>query len=200
MLFKMRSAYFVAALSAALTVAAVASAKYAVSGKPSIVATAKAPFGTFTANSSSLRIEEDDKNIIFISHLNSFATGNEGRDKHMKERIGKVQKIGPNGKPEVNDKNEPVMEDHFEIRLTVAKDKVDPKKSGTVPGVLKFHRVSKPVTVNYTVEGDKITAKFDLNVVEHGVPDTNLCFIPKPKSICADPKVAVAVTFNFKNS
>ncbi len=69
MFFKMRTAYFVAAISSVLTVAAVASAKYAVDA-PKIQVHAKGPAGmSIEGVSNTLKVDEDDKTVTFKTFL-----------------------------------------------------------------------------------------------------------------------------------
>jgi|SRR6188768_298047 len=186
MFFKMRSVYFAAVVSSALTLAAVASAKYG-AGSPKIQVHAKGPAGmSIDGTSSTLKVDEDEKNVTFKTYLNTIDTKNGGRNTHMQQRLGKVSK---NGK----------LEDHFEIRLIVPKDKVDVSKgSGSVPGTLDFHDMSKPVTVNYEIKDKHVKAKFGFDVLKHGVKEEDLCFEPKTKSICAKAHVEVEVEFDLK--
>jgi len=200
MLFKMRSAYFAAALSTVLTVAAVASAKYSAQS-PTVTVHAKGPAGMkIDGESKTLKIDEDDKNVVFRTYLNTIDTKNSGRNKHLQERLGKIVKKGKDGKPEVDDKGQPVLVDHFEIKLTVPKDKIDiTKGGGTIPGTLSFHAMSKAVTVTYKVGSDKkVHGEFGFDVMQHGIKEEDLCFEPKTKSICAKAHVDVEVDFTLK--
>src|SRR4051812_35902270 len=87
MSFKMRSTYFAAALSAVLTVAAVASAKYK-AHDPKILVHPKGPAGmAIEGKSNKLMIDEDDKNVTFKTFLNTIDTDNSMRNKHMQERF-----------------------------------------------------------------------------------------------------------------
>src|SRR4051812_22632699 len=116
MLFKMRSAYFVAAISTVLTVAAVASAKYKAEN-PKIQVHAKGPAGmSIDGVSSTLKIEQDDKNYKFKTYLNTIDTKNSKRNDHMQDRL-EAKKFG-------------------EIVLAVPLTLADPKKGATVAGKL----------------------------------------------------------------
>jgi hypothetical protein len=184
MFFKMRSAYSVAAISAILTVAAVASAKYKAES-PKVQMHAKGPAGmSIDGTSSTLNISEDDKTVNFTTFLNTIDTKNSKRNEHMQKRLGYVKK----GDKDV---------EAFEIKLSVPKDKVDPKKGGSVGGTLTFHNQSKPVTVKYDVSGKHIHATFGFDVTKHGIAEEDLCFEPKTKSICAKTNVEVEVDFDL---
>ncbi len=178
MFFKMRSAYSVAAISAVLTVAAVASAKYSADGAK-IEVHAKGPAGmSIEGESHTLKIDEDDKSVTFKTFLNTIDTKNSKRNEHLQDRF-EAKKFSA-------------------ITLTVQKDKVDLKKGGSVPGTLNFHGVSKPVTVKYDVSGKHIKASFGFDVMNHGIKEEDLCFEPKTKSICAKNHVDIDVEFDVK--
>jgi polyisoprenoid-binding protein YceI len=174
MFFKIRSIYATAALSAVLTVAAVASAKYK-AGSPQIVFHAKGAGGlAIDGKSSKLMISEDDKTVTFKTFLNTMDTGIGKRNEHMQERF---------------------EADKFpDITLSVPKDKIDDKGGGSVPGTLTLHGVSKPVTVNYKVSDKHVKADFAFNVKNHGIDDKKLCAF----SVCARPDVTVEVNFDIK--
>jgi len=177
MLFKMRSVYFAAVISSALTVAAVASAKYAAQN-PKIQVHAKGPAGmSIEGVSNTLKIEEDDSNVKFRTFLNTIDTKNSKRNDHMQERLEAKK--------------------HGSIVLTVAKSAIDPKKGATVPGKLTFHGVEKDVSVKYDVSGKHVHASFGFDVTKHGVKEEDLCFEPKTKSICAKTHVDVDVDFDL---
>lgn len=178
MSFKIRSAYFAAAVSAALTVAAVASANYKLAA-PKITMRAKGPLGLkIVGNSSKLDISEDDKFVTFRTELSSIKTGNDTRDTHMKERF-EAAKFNA-------------------ITLTVPKDKIG--KGGSIPGELKFHGVTKKVKVNYEVNDKQhVKGNFDFNVNQHGVEEKKLCAIETTKTGCADPDVKIEVEFDLKS-
>ncbi|HYP98383.1 MAG TPA: YceI family protein [Polyangiaceae bacterium] len=199
MLFKMRSAYLAAVISSVLTVAAVASAKYGASNAK-IQVHAKGPAGmSIDGTSSTLKVDEDDKNVTFKTYLNTIDTKNSGRNGHMQQRLGRIPKKDSDGKPKKNEKGEVEMEDHFEIRLTVPKDKLDPNKGGTVDGTLNFHDMSKPVSVKYEIKDKHVSASFGIDVLKHGVKEEDLCFEPKTKSICAKAHVDIEVEFDLKS-
>lgn len=186
MFFKMRSAYSVAAISAILTVAAVASAKYKAES-PKIQMHAKGPAGmSIDGTSNTLNVSEDEKSVTFTTFLNTIDTKNSKRNDHMQKRLGFVKKDGKDVQA-------------FEIRLSLPKDKVDATKGGSVPGTLLFHNQSKPVTVKYEVSGKHIHASFGFDVTKHGISEEDLCFEPKTKSICAKTNVEVEVDFDLGN-
>jgi YceI-like protein len=192
MFFKMRSACYAVAISTVLTVAAVASAKYS-AGSPKVQVHAKGPAGmSIDGESKTLKIDEDEKTVTFRTYLNTIDTKNGGRNAHMQQRLGKVSKKDKDGKVE--------LRDHFEISLSVAKDKLDlTRGGGTVPGTLSFHAVSKSVMVKYELTKDKhVKASFGFDVTQHGVKEEDLCFEPKTKSICAKAHVDVDVEFDLK--
>ena len=174
MLFKIRSVYFTAAISAVLTVAAVASANYKASG-PEINFHAKGPGGlAINGKSTKLLIDEDDKTITFKSFLNTMDTGIGKRNDHMQERFNAAK--------------------YPEITLTVPKDKVSTKGSGTVSGTLTFHGKPKPVTVTYSVKDGKVEASFNINVADYGIdPEKDLCRF----QVCAKPDVSIDVHFSL---
>jgi hypothetical protein len=192
MFFKMRSAYSVAAISTILTAAAVASASYKAEN-PSVVIHAKGPLGlNIEGKSTKLIVEESDKSVSFKTFLNTIDTGNGMRNSHMQKRLG--HGFNSEGKDiEI-----------FEIKLSIPKDKVDSKKGGSVNGTLSFHGVSKPVKVEYSIEGNKhVSAKFEFNVFDH-FPVTPK-FTAKDKDdllcntgVCAKPEVKVDVSFDLK--
>jgi len=195
MFFKMRSAYFVAALSTALTVAAVASAAYK-ADNAEILVHAKGPLGlSIDGKSKKLIIEENDKTITFKTFLNTIDTGNGMRNGHMQNRLGKVVKKNAKGEIEKSE--------HFEIKLSVPKDKIDPQKGGTVDGTLTFHQVSVPTKVNYSIDGKRVSAKFELNVNSHFPVTEGFSKEDKEKllcntGVCAKPEVKVEVNFDYK--
>src|SRR5436305_30153 len=87
MFFKIRSIYVTAALSAVLTVAAVASAKYKAENSK-IVFHAKGPGGlAIEGKSSTLKITEDDKSVTFKTYMNTLDTGIGKRNEHMLKRF-----------------------------------------------------------------------------------------------------------------
>jgi len=179
MFFKKRSAYFVAALSAALTVAAVASASYKVNA-PKIQIHAKGPAGmSIDGVSTTLKIDEDDKNVTFKTFMNTIDTKNSKRNDHMQERF-EGKKFGV-------------------ITLSLPKDKVDAKKGGSVDGTLNFHGQAKSVTVKYAVSDKHVHATFGFDVTKHGIKEEDLCFEPKTKSICAKTHVDVEVDFDLNS-
>lgn len=202
MLFKLRSAYFAAVISSALTVAAVASAAYK-ADNPEIVVHAKGPLGmSIEGKSKKLIIEETDKAVVFKTFLNTIDTANSMRNEHMAKRLGKVAKKDGEGKFERKD-GKPVWVDHFEIKLSVPKGQVDPAKGGTVDGTLTFHQVSKPTKVTYTVDGNRVTAKFGFNVHDFFPPNEVFSKEDREKllcntGVCAKPEVTVDVKFNYK--
>lgn len=187
---KMRSAYFAAALSAVLTVAAVASAKYQASN-PQISVHAKGPLGlSIEGKSSKLVVDETDTTVTFKTFLNTIDTGNGMRNTHMVKRLG--HKVNDDGSEA----------DVLEIKLSIPKDKIG--KGGTVPGTLNFHGMSKPVTVNYKVDGKHVTANFEFNVHNHF--QVNKHFTEDDKKnvlcntgVCAKPEVKVDVSFDLKD-
>jgi polyisoprenoid-binding protein YceI len=203
MFFKMRSAYSVAVLSAALTVAAVASANYK-ADSPEIVVKAKGPLGmNIDGKSKKLIIEESDSTITFKTFLNTIDTGNGMRNEHMQKRLGKVAKRNAQGKVERDEEGKAKWQDFFEIKLSVPKDKIDPAKSGDVNGTLSFHQVSKPVTVHYSVAGNRVSANFAFNVHEHFPVNDAFTKDDQDKllcntGVCAKPEVKVEVSFNYK--
>jgi len=203
MFFKMRSAYSVAVLSAALTVAAVASANYKAENAE-IVVHAKGPLGmSIDGKSNKLIIDENEKTITFKTYLNTIDTGNGMRNEHMQKRMGKVIKKDAHGKAERDGDGKPVTVDHFDIKLSVPKDKVDPAKGGTVDGTLTFHKVSLPTKVNYSVNGNRVSAKFEFNVNDFFPVTDGFTKAEKDKllcntGVCAKPEVKVEVNFNFK--
>jgi polyisoprenoid-binding protein YceI len=178
MFFKMRSAYFVAAVSAVLSVAAVASAKYKTE-KPQIVVHAKGPAGMkIEGKSSKLVIDEDDKTITFKTFLNSIDTGNGQRNTHMQERFEAAK--------------------FSDIRLTLDKAAIDTKeKEGkVVDGTLTLHGKTKNgVKVKYDLKGKHVHAKFDFDVTQHGIDKDQLCAF----HVCADPAGWVEVDFDLKD-
>jgi polyisoprenoid-binding protein YceI len=175
MLFKIRSIYFTAAISAVLTVAAVASAKYKADNSK-IVFHAKGPGGlAIEGKSSTLKITEDDKSYTFTTFMNTLDTGIGKRNEHMQERFKAAE--------------------HPSIVLTVAKDKVDPKKGGSFSGSLNFHGVQKPVSVKYSVDGKHVSANFSFNIKDHGITDDDVCEM----HVCAKPDVKVDVDFDLKD-
>lgn len=204
MLFKMRSAYSIAVLSAALTVAAVASAAYK-ADNAEVLVHAKGPLGlNIDGKSKKLIIEENDKTVTFKTFLNSIDTGNGMRNEHMQKRLGKVAKRGKEGKCERDDKGNPVWDDkpHLEIKLSVPKDKID-TKGGTVEGTLSFHRISRPQKVTYSVAGNRVTASFEFNVHEFFTANEGFSKEDKDKllcntGVCAKPEVKVEVKFDYK--
>jgi polyisoprenoid-binding protein YceI len=107
--------------------------------------------------------------------MNSMDTGIGKRNEHMQERFKAAQ--------------------HPAIVLTVAKDKCDPKKGGTVPGTLEFHGVKKPVSVKYSVDGKHVIASFAFNIKDHGITDDDVCEM----HVCARPDVKVDVDFDLKD-
>ena len=192
MFFKMRSAYSVATISAILTAAAVASAAYKAEN-PSVVIHAKGPLGlNIDGKSSKLVVEEGDKTVSFKTFLNTIDTGNGMRNTHMQKRLG--HGFNADGK-EV---------EMFEIKLSIPKDKVDSKKSGSVTGNLSFHGVSKPVKVEYSIDGSKhVSAKFEFNVFDHFPVTPKFSADDKDKllcntGVCAKPEVKVEVSFDLK--
>ena len=205
MLFKMRSAYSIAVLSAALTVAAVASAAYKAENAEVLVH-AKGPLGlSIDGKSKKLIIEENDKTVTFKTFLNSIDTGNSMRNEHMQKRLGKVAKKDAQGKCERDTEGKPVWEEkpHLEIKLSVPKDKIDPAKGGTVEGTLSFHRVSKPQKVTYSVAGNRVSASFEFNVHDFFTPNEGYSKEDKEKllcntGVCAKPEVKVEVKFDYK--
>jgi polyisoprenoid-binding protein YceI len=175
MLFKIRSVYFTAAISAVLTVAAVASAKYKAES-PHIVVHARGAGGLhIEGKSSKLMIDEDDKTVTFKTFLNTIDTGIGKRNEHMQERF---------------------QADKFpDITLSVAKDKIDPKGGGTIPGMLKFHGVEKPVSVKYSVKDKQVEASFAFDIRNHGITDKDVCAF----GVCAKPDVSIDVSFSLKD-
>ena len=177
MFLKMRSAYFVATLSAVLSVAAVASAKYKAQNAKVLVH-AKGPAGMkIEGKSSNLVIDETDKTVTFKTFLNSIDTDNGQRNKHMQERFE--------------------CDKHPDITLTVDKDKIDEKekKNASVKGTLKFHGVSKQVDVTYTINGKHVRAAFGLDVKDHKIDEKKLCAF----GVCAQSEVKVEVDFDLKD-
>src|SRR5258706_8052895 len=175
MSFKIRSIYSTAAISAVLTVAAVASAKYKADNSK-IVFHAKGPGGlAIEGKSSTLKISEDDKSVTFLTYMNTLDTGISKRNEHMLKRFK--------------------ASENPEIKLTVARDNVDPKKGGTVPGTLHFHGVEKPVKVSYSVDGKHVSAHFGFNIKDHGITDDDVCEM----HVCAKPDVTVNVDFDLKD-
>jgi polyisoprenoid-binding protein YceI len=174
-MFKIRSVYFTAAISAVLTVAAVASANYKAE-KPQIIVHAKGAGGlSIEGKSSKLMINEDDKTVTFKTFLNTIDTGIGKRNEHMQERF---------------------QADKFpDITLSVPKDKIDPKGGGTIAGTLKFHGVEKPVSVKYSIKDKQVDASFAFNVKNHGIEDKDICAF----SVCARPDVTVDVHFGLKD-
>jgi len=192
MFFKMRSAYSVAAISATLTVAAVASAAYKAEN-PSVVIHAKGPLGlNIEGKSSKLIVEETDKTVSFKTFLNTIDTGNGMRNTHMQKRLGHGY----------NSKGDEV--ELFGITLSVPKDKVDSKKSGAVSGDLTFHGVTKKVKVDYSIDGSKhVSAKFEFNVFDYFPVTPKFSAEDKDKllcntGVCAKPEVKVDVSFDLK--
>ena len=179
MLFKMRSAYFVAAFSTVLTVAAVAAAAKYKAQDPKIQVHAKGPAGiSIDGVSNTLKIEQDDKFYKFKTYLNTIDTKNSKRNEHMQDRL-EAKKFG-------------------EIVLSVPLTLVDPKKSGSFKGQLTFHGREKEVNVVYQVSGKHVHATFGFDVTKHGVKEEDLCFEPKTKSVCAKTHVDVEVDFDLK--
>jgi len=180
MFFKMRSAYFAAALASVLTVAAVASAKYKAQN-PKIQVHAKGPAGMkIEGVSNTLKIDEDEKVVKFKTYLNTIDTKNGKRNDHMQNRFEAKK--------------------HGEIVLSVPRTLADPKAGNTVDGKLRFHGVEKDVKVKYDVSGSHIHAAFSFDVTHHGINKKDLCFEPTTESICAQVLVSVEVDFDLANS
>ena len=189
MFFKMRSAYFVATLASVLTVAAVASAKYSVTA-PKILMKAKGPVGVkIDGESNDLTFIEGETNFIFKTKLSKMDTKNPGRNEHMKTRFE--------------------ASTFDEITLSVPKDKVDisntpkDKEGNDVPrwvkGTLKFHGIEREkLVIGYTVKDKRVNAFFTFDVLKHNIPEKNLCFEPRTKSICAQKDVELKVEFTVK--
>jgi len=174
MFFKMRSAYSVAAICSVLTVATVASARYKC-GKQEILVHAKGPGMGIEGKSPKLIIEEGDKSVTFKTFLNTINTGNGMRNDHMQERFEAAK--------------------YPEIKLVVDKDKIDDKKGGTVPAMLTFHGVTKPVKVKYEVKGKRVNATFGINVTDYGIDKDKLCAF----HVCADSAVGIEVNFELQD-
>jgi polyisoprenoid-binding protein YceI len=175
MFSKIRSVYFTAAISAVLTLAAVASANYKAE-KPQITVHAKGAGGlAIEGKSSKLSVKEDDKTVTFTTFLNTIDTGIGKRNEHMQERFQ--------------------AEKYPDITLSVSKDKIDAKGGGTIPGTLKFHGVEKPVSVKYTVKDKQVDASFAFNIKDHGITDKDVCAF----GVCAHPDVTVDVHFGLKD-
>ena len=174
MFSKIRTVYLTAAVSAVLTVAAVASAAYK-ADNTKIVFHAKGPGGlAIEGKSSTLKIKEDEKSIVFTTFMNTLDTGIGKRNEHMQKRFK--------------------ASDFPTIALTVPKDKADPKKGGNVPGTLDFHGVKKPVAVKYSVDGKHVSANFGFNIKDHGITDDDVCEM----HVCAKPDVTVNVDFDLE--
>ncbi len=174
MLSKIRSVYFTAAISAVLTVAAVASANYK-ADSPKILVHAKGAGGlAIEGKSSKLIISEDDKTVTFKTFLNTIDTGIGKRNEHMQERFQ--------------------ADKYPDITLSVPKDKIDTKGGGSIGGTLKFHGVEKPVTVKYSVKDKHVEASFAFNIKDHGITDKDVCAF----GVCAKPDVSVDVDFALK--
>jgi len=171
MSFKKRSVYFVAALSAVLSLAAVASAKYKAQNAEVKIHVEGPPGMSVDGASSNLVIDETDKTITFKTFLNSMDTKNKLRNKHMFERFDGAT--------------------HKDVTLTVDKDKI--KKGGTIDGTLKFHGVSRPVKVHYAVKDKEVSANFEFLVTNHGVKEDAICYL----KVCVNPKVAVTAKFDL---
>jgi hypothetical protein len=173
MFFKMRSAYFVAAMSTVLTVAAVASAKYG-AHKSHIAFTATGPLGMgIEGTVEKLAVEEDDKTITFKTSIADVKTGIPQRDSHLKT----------------------IIKEH-PVKLVLSKDQLDskPKKGGTVTGSLTLNNKKKDVPVKYDIDGAKhVTATFDFDLTKHGVDKDALCKL----GVCAKPNGTVKVTFDL---
>jgi polyisoprenoid-binding protein YceI len=169
--------FFVATLSAVLSVAAVASAKYKAQNSK-ILVHAKGPAGMkIEGKSSNLVIDETDKTVTFKTFLNSIDTDNGQRNKHMQERFE--------------------ADKHPDMTLTIDKDQIDEKdkKDAKVKGTLKFHGVSKPVNVTYSISGKHVHANFGLSVTNHNIDKDKLCAF----GVCAQSDVTVDVDFDLKD-
>lgn len=180
MLFKMRSAYFVAAACSILTVTAVASAKYKLQNQQ-IQVKAYGPGGMeINGKSSNLVLDESDKTLSFKGFLNAVNTGISKRNEHLQERFD-------------------AKEDKYNsVVVTIPKDAIDEKvkTDATVKGTLKFHDQSKPVLVTYSVNEKKhVNASFSFKVTDHGIDAKKLCYM----GVCAKETVKVIVDFDLSS-
>ena len=180
MSFKLRSVYTTAIISGLMTVAAIASAAKYKADNAEILVHAKGPGGlSIDGVSKTLKIKDEDGKLTFVTFLNTIDTKNAKRNEHMQDRFEEKK--------------------HGVIKLKVDKSKVEGKSGGTVDGELTFHGTTKPVKVNYKKDGAKVKADFKFKVTDYGITDEALCFEPKTKSICANPEVAIEVSFDAKD-
>jgi polyisoprenoid-binding protein YceI len=174
MFFKMRSAYIVAAMSAVLTVAAVASAKYKAENKAIVVKAVGPASMKFDGKSSSLVIDETDTTVTFKSMLNEFKTGIDMRDGHIAKRFDTAK--------------------YPDVKLTIQKADVEGKPSGKVKGELAYHGKKSSVDVNYKITDKHVHADFGFDITAHGITSEHLCQF----GVCAQGAVTVAVDFDLK--
>lgn len=178
MSFKIRSVYTAAILSAVMTVAAVASAKYSASDVK-LTVFAHGPIGfDIKGESKKLDVTEDDKNVNFRAYFNAIDTKNSTRNEHMQKRVGKNQ---------------------TDVILSIAKSDIEKKKaSGTVKGVLQLNKVKKDVSIAYTYDAatKKAHGSFAIDIVkDFGVDGEELC----NKGICAKPNVEITADLTLNN-
>lgn len=168
---------------AALTFALTASAGgLDVKGSPSVKFHATGTGGLrIDGEGKDLKISEDGGKLVFKTSLKGLKTGIGLRDGHCQKYLDTA--------------NWP------DASLTVAKDKVkfpkDGKVSSSATGEFRLHGVTKSKKFDYTAEKDgggyKVTAKFDVDILEHKIEQP--CYL----GVCMNKDVKVEVEFKAKD-
>ena len=129
---------------------------------------------------SEITVSEQDDKVVLVVPLAKVDTGDTSRNGHMRDKYLEVQKF-PNAE------------------LSVAKgalklpDAGGADTSGTIPGTMKIHGVSKPVQVTYSVhrEGNVFNVKGStaLRITDYGIEQPSL------GPVKVKPDVALEVHF-----
>jgi polyisoprenoid-binding protein YceI len=181
-----RKRLFVAGISTSLFTLSVAGyAALSSSADSHVTFQASGPAGmTIEGSTTDLKVSEDGGNIVIDVPLANLATGIALRDHHMKEKYLEVPK-------------------YPSTTLVIARSALkfpakDDHAEGDVPGVLKLHGQSHPVTVHYEAKGNgagfAAQGKFRLNMNDYGIS------VPSYLGVTVKPDVEVSASFSVTGS
>ena len=144
----------------------------------------KGPAGfKIVGTTDKIDVKDGDKQVSFCVPLDSFNTGIELRDAHMKEKSLETKKF-----PLAT-----LVVDRAALKLP---SKDGQTEQGTVTAQLTLHGVTRAREIAYTAQraggATRVSASFKLNFNEHGV------VVPAYMGITVKPDVEVQASFNVR--
>jgi hypothetical protein len=160
---------------AALTFALTASAELPTVSKSKVSFHATGPAGLgIDGTGNDVTVEKSGKSVVFKTSVKGMKTGNGMRDGHLNDYLD--VKTWPHAS------------------LSVDEDKLSgARKGNTISGKFKLHGKAVDKKVKYKVDGNAVTANFDVNLLDHFEK------VPGYLGVEVKPKVTVEVKFTVKD-